>query len=340
MRKIGKAAFAGAAAIAVATIGVLVGNPIVARGQPVGVNPEGAPGAGPKGLPADIEAKFKNFKQPDVVAARLKLLQAKMKPEYRFKIGRTSVLERPGPPLRGFKSGQGRQLVVKPPERHQAAMAMMVIPPSLDYVAQGRVTPAKGQWCGDCWAFAAAAICESAYIKQHTDAWPDFSEQCLLDCVGNTCDCRGGYYDIAVEFVVKSGIMDEQAYAYTGWLGTCAAGQQMVRSGATWGYVDVTNPFGVPTDAALKLALLEHGPLAVGISWSELADAYQSGVLNNCAEAAGPADHAVTLVGWDDSLRAWRIKNSEGPGWGDQGFAWVEYGCANIGTMAVWVEMQ
>lgn len=308
-----------------------------AGAQPVA--PDQTPAA-PAGVPADVATKFKNYKQPDIAGERLKRLLAKMKPEYRFQIGRTSVLERAGLPLRGFRSGRSRQLVIKPPERRPAAMAMMVIPPALDYVAMGRVTPAKGQWCNDCWAFTAASICESAYIKTHTEAWPDFSEQCLVDCVGNDCGCGGGYFDFALDFVLKSGVCDEEAYSYTGWDDACAVSTRSVHKAASWGFVNVADPFGLPSDAELKQALLEHGPLAVGICWSELADAYLSGVLNNCADASGPVDHAVTLAGWDDARGAWRIKNSMGSGWGDQGFAWVEYGCASIGTMAVWVEME
>lgn len=289
-------------------------------------------------LPPEVQRRFDSSRSPDVPAARLRRLQAKMKPEYRFKIGMTSVLARPVRSLRGFRSGRERPLKLDPPV-HEAA-AMMAVPPSLDYIAMGRVTPPKDQWCGDCWAFAAASICESAYIKAHPqEAWPDFSEQCLVNCVSDS-GCSGGYYDSALDFVLHSGICAEEAYAYAGLREQCDIGDRALFKAASWGYVNPADPYGVASDAQLKQALLEHGPLAVGIRWSELADAYQSGVLNNCADASGTADHAVTLVGWDDAYGAWRIKNSEGPGWGDQGFAWVEYGCASIGTMAVWVEMK
>ncbi len=292
----------------------------------------------PVSIPPGVKERFEESKAPDVAATRLAQLQKQMKPDYRFTIGATSVLSRPGGPLRGFRSGRDRRLVVKAPE-HQVA-AMMAVPGSLDYVAMGRVTPVKGQYCRDCWAFAAAAICESAYIKNHSGAWPDFSEQCLVNCVGPESGCNGGYLDSALDYVLRSGITDEGVYAYTGWAAQCNMGDRALFKAASWGFVKTDDPFGVATDAQLKQALLEHGPLAVGICWSDLADAYQSGVLNNCADASGPADHAVTLVGWNDDYGAWRIKNSEGTGWGDQGFAWVEYGCANIGTMAVWVEME
>jgi C1A family cysteine protease len=39
---------------------------------------------------------------------------------------------------------------------------------------------------------------------------------------------------------------------------------------------------------------------------------------------AGPG-HAILIVGWDDSRRAWRIRNSWGSGWCDGGYAWLSY---------------
>jgi Papain family cysteine protease len=35
--------------------------------------------------------------------------------------------------------------------------------------------------------------------------------------------------------------------------------------------------------------------------------------------------HAMTLVGWDDSKKAFKIVNSWGKDWGDNGFGWVDY---------------
>lgn len=38
-----------------------------------------------------------------------------------------------------------------------------------------------------------------------------------------------------------------------------------------------------------------------------------------------PAFHAVAAVGYDDPLQAFRIRNSWGPGWGENGYAWLPY---------------
>ena len=48
----------------------------------------------------------------------------------------------------------------------------------------------------------------------------------------------------------------------------------------------------------------------------------------------------MLLVGWDDKLGAWKIKNSWSTRWGQGGFGWIAYGSNNIGANAAWVQAQ
>src|SRR5688572_20718106 len=58
-----------------------------------------------------------------------------------------------------------------------------------------------------------------------------------------------------------------------------------------------------------------------------------------CLRSLGPRSSAlVSESSWDDHLGAWRIKNSWGKTWGEQGMAWVRYNRANIGCGATWLE--
>jgi hypothetical protein len=54
-------------------------------------------------------------------------------------------------------------------------------------------------------------------------------------------------------------------------------------------------------------------------------------------------DHAILIVGWDDrktARGAWKIQNSWGKRWGDDGFAWVEYGANAINKQMYWLRAQ
>lgn len=80
-------------------------------------------------------------------------------------------------------------------------------PSALDWRAKGAVTSIKDQgWCGSCWAFAAAAYCESNLIINNgikNDI--DLSEQYLLECTPES-DCKGGFPAYALLQVVTKGI--------------------------------------------------------------------------------------------------------------------------------------
>jgi hypothetical protein len=107
----------------------------------------------------------------------------------------------------------------------------------------------------------------------------------------------------------------------------------------------------VPPVTSLKQAILDHGPLAVGVCANAAFQAYNGGVFNNCS--GGGADHAVMIVGWDDSQGAsgvWVIRNSWGEDWGEDidgnpwdadtpgGYMRIEYGCSSIGASASYID--
>jgi hypothetical protein len=89
--------------------------------------------------------------------------------------------------------------------------------------------------------------------------------------------------------------------------------------------------------AALKAATMEYGAIAVAMHYDGgFASSYAGSVAHYCPESLG-ANHAVTLVGWDDDYPtnafatpppgpgAWIVKNSWGPDWGDGGCFRVSY---------------
>jgi hypothetical protein len=164
-------------------------------------------------------------------------------------------------------------------------------------------------------------------------AYVNSSEQDTLDCSGEG-SCSGGWW--AFQNLIDKGAAEENNYPYVAEQGPCQTGVDRPFKGVAWGYVD--DSVEIPSTDALKKALCEYGPLAVAVYVSPAFQAYTSGVFNE--NAAGQVNHGVTLTGWDDERKAWRIKNSWGEGWGENGFMWIGWGCNSIGYAAAWTQAE
>ena len=97
--------------------------------------------------------------------------------------------------------------------------------------------------------------------------------------------------------------------------------------------------------AAAKELIQRYG--SVGISLLMSTAYYNTKTFSySCPKYSGP-NHAVTLVGWDDSFShenfrsssnvtsdgAWIAINSWGPSWGDKGFFYISYECKSLVNM-------
>ena len=191
------------------------------------------------------------------------------------------------------------------------------------------VTPVKSQGsCGSCWAFSAIGVVESAariYAK-NPDLNIDLSEQHLVsDCCSKAGSCSGGWPDWALDYIRDTGVPDEDCSPYnakdcgcnpcSGW------GDQVLKID---GYVYVQ-----PTKEDFKSALQQYGPMSVVLTAPSDWYYYRTGVYSptqSRENGVGWANHAVVLVGWDDSDDCWIVKNSWGAGWGENGYARVKYG--------------
>ena len=94
---------------------------------------------------------------------------------------------------------------------------MSDLPPEVDWVRNGFVTPVKDQGtCGACWAFAATGAMEGAH-RRVTGRLVALSEQNLIDCSQNfgTTGCLGGASKSAFKYVIwQNGIQSEASYQY------------------------------------------------------------------------------------------------------------------------------
>lgn len=186
----------------------------------------------------------------------------------------------------------------------------------------------QGQY-GDCWAFASTHVMDCLYLA--TGQTISSSEQFVVDHNTSGYGCSGG--DVAFDFLQATGSCDESSCPYRGCRSSDSA--VPIYKLATWGYVGSNQ--NLPADADLKNAILTHGPLAVGVAAGSAWDSYQGG--NSVITGGWAVNHEVTIVGWDDILKAWLVDNSWGETWGNNGRCWVGYGQGQIGTGAAFASV-
>jgi C1A family cysteine protease len=208
-------------------------------------------------------------------------------------------------------------------------------PDSVDWTTKGAVTPVKNQGqCGSCWAFSTTGSVEGAY-QIATGKLLSFSEQELVDCAGSYGNqgCNGGLMDDGFKYIEAKGDASEDTYSYTGKTGTCSTSKQgntAIAAGKVTSFNDVT------TDSETQLmAAVSKGPVSVAIEADQSGfQFYKTGVFSGTCGAN--LDHGVLVVGFgtDSGKDYWKVKNSWGATWGQEGYIMLERGTKKNATDA------
>jgi C1A family cysteine protease len=191
------------------------------------------------------------------------------------------------------------------------------LPDEVDWREHNAVTPVKNQGqCGSCWSFSATGAMEGAWAIKKDDL-VSFSEQQLVDCSVSYGDngCNGGLMDYAFLYAIDNGICSEDDVPYKGTEGTCASCTSVASISSC---VDVTSRNQLHLKEAVSM-----GPVSVAIEAdTSTFQLYKGGVISS-SSCGTSLDHGVLVVGYgteSDGTMYWTVKNSWGPGWGEDGY--------------------
>ncbi len=244
------------------------------------------------------------------------------------------------------------------------------LPQAYDVRKDGIDITIEAQRYGDCWAFAALDLLQINGQKQGIIGNIDLSERHLayytyhsvcgtsgqqseegttfLD-YGQTTQCfwYGGKYDYAIRSLSSYlGAVPEEEAPYS------EAALPLPDAGDAYSSAILRLKGAYAFPAAdrnmLKRMVLQYG--AVGITYCSSLGYYEYDTAAQYCPDDMRADHAVTVIGWDDDYRkenfrtqpesdgAWLVQNTWGTVFGDQGFFWLSYEDASIAETAYVLE--
>jgi len=188
--------------------------------------------------------------------------------------------------------------------------------------------------CGSCWAFGIIGQIEAQWRKV-VGSYYNFSEQYLLDCNSYGYSCNGGWFTAFNDCKYPKYFKWESCYPYVGYKKSCTASSSCNADYiSSWYYVGTS--YSVPSVSAIKQKIYDEGAVAAAVYVDYYFQYYSSGCFSR--NSNGSVNHAIVLCGWDDSrcsgYGAWKLKNSWGTGWGENGYMWIKYGCQRVGYAA------
>jgi len=191
---------------------------------------------------------------------------------------------------------------------------------SVDWTTKGAVTPVKDQGqCGSCWAFSTTGGLEGAW-EIATGQLTSMSEQQFVDCDTSSMGCNGGNMNSAFQWAENQNVATESSYAYTAKDGTCKTSglSTAIPKGGVTGYKSVGSLFSKATVAKLESAI-DLNPVSIAIEADQASfQHYTGGVISS--GCGTNLDHGVLAVGYDSAAGTWKVKNSWGASWGDNGY--------------------
>jgi hypothetical protein len=211
--------------------------------------------------------------------------------------------------------------------------------PTWDCRTLGYVPPIKDQGnCGSCYQFG-VGICEMALMRVGLMSVTSggLAEQYGMDCHPNWGGCDGGDEATCIDWCKTNGYPSTADYGpYTASTNSCKlkAGTKLWKID-DWGFCHSDQGQGMASVQEIKNAIVAYGPVSVAVDASAF-NSYTGGIMSG---SGSNIDHAVIVLGWDDSKGAWLGRNQWGTAWGEAGYFWIKYGSFSFGTEAAWANV-
>ena len=190
----------------------------------------------------------------------------------------------------------------------------------IDWEREGKLGRVRNQnQCGSCYSFASALSLQALFAKNNRlSEVLEFSEQNIVDCTkpyGNN-GCGGGLNEVSFTFAADYGVMPRSMYPYTGEHdGSCKHDtKKAIKANTRVGIIKL-NP-------QQMIQGLGFAPLAVGMDSAGIKY-YKHGIIPPTISTCTPnPNHAVVIFGmgsYDNGKPYWRVRNSWGADWGENG---------------------
>lgn len=251
-------------------------------------------------------------------------------------------------------------------------------PSSYDLRDYGRVSPVENQTpYGTCWTFASLGSIESQLITQFTDisfskkhlAWNAYENDYMREFLNGTKseeDFEDPYNIGGFDWLAIAAMSEWNGPVYSYRLPYDKADTEEHLTGEsdfhlTDVYFATTSTYITDgydnvlekeiSEKIIKELVSEYGASTVSYCSDDIY--YNSeNYTYYCYDQNARADHAVSIVGWDDNFSrekfgtdddtrpendgAWLIKNSWDTSWGDDGYFWLSYEDPTINSIAVY----
>jgi len=173
------------------------------------------------------------------------------------------------------------------------------------------------------------AIRNGLSTSQLTSTSKQFSPKDLFWSIPNDqkgADCNGTHFEYALSQMQSRGVATMQTVPFQN-VGDCSNFplSSWTQEAANFRIKSFRD---LPVDVnSIKTKLSEDRPLIFGAIVTDAFLKFQgTGVMkSDIVNSAAKGGHAMTIVGYDDAKQAFRILNSWGKNWGDNGYAWVHY---------------